>query len=267
VNPRKLGARAEALAEMSMTTDYDMRIVAPFSPSIIKATMPEAIVREINQRVDAIVEQRDEVARRDWSEHLAGVVTTEIRFTDVIHEVTEVRDFLYDVARTFAYRCENALMHYGDYERTEELASKKLEIQIKEGWINDMVAGDYNPAHFHQGCLFSSVGFLRVPPGYEEEFQADKARQTPSVACSSSTVAAPSARATCSSSSPWSATSICGRPGCSTASIRSRARACAEAWRSTCLWLERGGREDNRPKALASGRDPKFDIVIIRVEL
>jgi uncharacterized protein (TIGR02466 family) len=176
VNPRKLGA-GEALAEMSMTTDYDMRIVAPFSPSIIKATMPEAIVREINQRVDAIVERRDEVARRDWSQHLAGVVTTEIRFTDIIHEMTEVRDFLYDVARTFAYRCENALMHYGDYERTEELASKKLEIQIKEGWINDMVAGDYNPAHFHQGCLFSSVGFLRVPPSYEEEFQADKARQ------------------------------------------------------------------------------------------
>nr|WP_240903345.1 putative 2OG-Fe(II) oxygenase [Caulobacter sp. 602-2] len=40
-----------------------------------------------------------------------------------------------------------------------------------------MVAGDYNPAHFHQGCLYSSVGFLRVPPGYEAEFAADKARQ------------------------------------------------------------------------------------------
>jgi uncharacterized protein (TIGR02466 family) len=160
-----------------MTSDYDLKLVAPFSPTIIKATMPKSMVDQLNARIDEIVERKDEVAARDWSKQLAGVVSTEIRFTDVIGQMPEVTDFLYDVARTYAYRCENALMHYGDYERTEELEDKKLQIQIKEGWINDMVAGDYNPAHFHQGCLFSSVGFLRVPPGYEAEFQADKARQ------------------------------------------------------------------------------------------
>jgi hypothetical protein len=160
-----------------MSNPYDLRLVAPFSPTIIKATMPQGVVDRLNARVDDIVARRDEVAARDWSKHLAGVVTTEIRLTDVIGEMSDLSDFLYDVARTYSYRCENALLHYGDYERTEELADKKLEIQIKEGWVNDMVAGDYNPAHFHQGCLFSSVGFLRLPPDYEAEFNADKARQ------------------------------------------------------------------------------------------
>lgn len=160
-----------------MSNPYDLRLVAPFSPTIIKAAMPQSVVDRLNARVDDIVARRDEVAARDWSKHLAGVVTTEIRLTDVIGEMNDLSDFLYDVARTYSYRCENALMHYGDYERTEDLADKKLEIQIKEGWVNDMVAGDYNPAHFHQGCLFSSVGFLRVPPDYEAEFLADKARQ------------------------------------------------------------------------------------------
>lgn len=160
-----------------MTDDYDLRLVAPFSPSIIKARMPDDVVAQLNARMDEIVSRRDEAAARDWSSHLAGVVSNEIRFTDVIHEMSGLTDFLYDVARTYTYRCENVLLHFGDYERTEELSDKKLRIEIKEGWVNDMVAGDYNPAHFHQGCIFSSVGFLRVPEDYEAEFAADKARQ------------------------------------------------------------------------------------------
>ncbi|UAL12348.1 putative 2OG-Fe(II) oxygenase [Caulobacter segnis] len=160
-----------------MSNDHDLRLVAPFSPTIIKARMPQGVVQRLNARADAIVARQDEVAARDWSMHLAGAVSTEIRVTDVIGETPGLTDFLYDVARTYSYRCENALMHFSGYERTEELVDRTLRIEIKEGWINDMVAGDYNPAHFHQGCLFSSVGFLRVPDGYEQEFQADKARQ------------------------------------------------------------------------------------------
>lgn len=158
-------------------TDHDLRLVAPFSPTIIKATMSAGMVDGLNERLDAILASDGEVAVRDWSAHLAGAVSAEIRITDILLGLPELRDFLYDVARTYAYRCENALLHYANYDRTEELTDKRLEVQIKEAWVNEMVAGDYNPAHFHQGCLFSSVGFLRVPPGYEAEFQADKARQ------------------------------------------------------------------------------------------
>lgn len=160
-----------------MSNDHDLRLVAPFSPTIIKARMPDGVVQRLNARIDDIVAREDELAARDWSQHLAGVVSAEIRFTDVIRETPDFTDFLYDVARTYSYRCENALMHFSDYGRTEDLADRKLTIEIKEGWVNDMVAGDYNPAHFHQGCLYSSVGFLRVPPGYDAEFAADKARQ------------------------------------------------------------------------------------------
>jgi len=158
-------------------TDHDLRLVAPFSPTIIKATMTGTMVEALNARIDAILGQDGEAAARDWSAHLAGAVSAEIRVTDILLALPEARDFLYDVARTYAYRCDNTLLHYGHYDRTEELQDKRLEIQIKEAWVNEMVAGDYNPAHYHQGCLFSSVGFLRVPPGYEAEFQADKARQ------------------------------------------------------------------------------------------
>ncbi|MHA6724217.1 putative 2OG-Fe(II) oxygenase [Sphingomonas sp. RS2018] len=160
-----------------MSTDHNLQLVAPFSPSILKATIPPEAVATLNARADEIAGREDEVAARDWSGYLAGVVSREIRVTDVIHATPVFADFLYDIARTFTYRCENALLHFADYEETQGLRDTKLRIEIKEGWINDMLPGDYNPVHFHQGCHFSSVGFLRIPDGYDAEFAADKARQ------------------------------------------------------------------------------------------
>lgn len=160
-----------------MTTTHDLQLVAPFSPTIMKATMPAGLIEQLNQTADRIVASKDEARARDWSMHLAGAVSIEMRVTDLIRESPGLTGFLYDVARTYAYRCDNALLHFSGYDHTEELADKKLRIEIKEGWINDMAPGDYNPVHHHQGCVFSSVGFLRTPPGYEAEFKADKARQ------------------------------------------------------------------------------------------
>ncbi|GGZ44952.1 putative 2OG-Fe(II) oxygenase [Asticcacaulis endophyticus] len=165
-----------------MATDYGMQVVAPFSPLIIKATAPVSVVVGLNARVDQILSGQDERRSRDWSQHLAGNLTTEIRMTDIIRDLPDLTDFLYDVARTYTYRCENALLNYGNYSETEELKDKKLEIQIKEGWVNDMRAGDFNPVHYHQGCIYSCVLFLKIPEDYEAEFQADKHRQN-SVGC------------------------------------------------------------------------------------
>ena len=165
-----------------MTSTYDMQMIAPFSPMILKATMPPALIETLNDRVDGIVVASDDLAKRNWSRHLAGNLRTEIRMTDIIGSMPELLDFLYDVARVYTYRCENALLNYGNYAGTEELKDKKLEIQVKEGWVNDMVAGDFNPVHFHQGCIYSCVAFLRVPDDYEAEFLADKERQN-SVGC------------------------------------------------------------------------------------
>ena len=160
-----------------MPHKHNLQLVAPFSPTILKATIPSEAVTALNAHADTILASPAEATSRDWSRHLAGVVSHEIRVTDLIGAMPVFSDFLYDLARTYTYRCENALMHFTDYASTDELRDAKLRIEIKEGWINDMLAGDYNPAHFHQGCHFSSVGFLALPADYDAEFAADKARQ------------------------------------------------------------------------------------------
>ncbi len=160
-----------------MTANYDMQLVAPFSPLILKATVPPTVVADLNAKIDALPSVGNGGTDRDWSRHLAGNVQTELHLTDVVRAMPALMDFLYDTARVYTYKCENALLNYSNYTDTDELKDKRLEIVVKEGWVNDMVAGDFNPVHFHQGCLYSTVAFLKVPDGYEAEFQADKARQ------------------------------------------------------------------------------------------
>ncbi len=165
-----------------MKSNYNMQMVAPFSPLILKATAPEEIISDLNARIDKIIKDKSEADARDWSKFLAGNLASEVRLTDVIIAMPNLTDFLYDVARTYTYRCENALLNFSAYEDTIELQDKKLEIQIKEGWANDMIAGDYNPVHFHQGCIYSCVLFLRLPDEYDAEFDKGKTRQS-SVGC------------------------------------------------------------------------------------
>lgn len=160
-----------------MSVDHDLKLVAPFSPTILKATMSPDMVATLNGHADAIRSSKEQLEARDWSRHLAGVVSHEINVSDMIRATPAFSDFLFDIARVYAYRCENALLHFTDYASTDALRDTTLRIDIKEGWINDMSAGDYNPVHFHQGCHFSSVGFLALPPDYEAEFAAGKTRQ------------------------------------------------------------------------------------------
>lgn len=161
-----------------MALDYGLQLVAPFSPTILKATMPPAMVDILNGHADEILSSQEKAQARDWSRHLAGVVRHEINVTDVIKGSPATENFIFDIARLYAYRCENALLHFTDYSSTDRLRDTKLRIDIKEGWINNMVAGDYNPVHFHQGCHFSSVGFLALPPQYEAEFSDGKSQQS-----------------------------------------------------------------------------------------
>ena len=163
--------------EVAVAANYDMQVVAPFSPLIMKAILPHAVVRALNDRVDAILMDEGRAKGRDWSRHLAGNLKSEIRITDFIRSTPDLLDFLYETARVYTYKCENALLNYSNYDDTEALKDKRLEIVVKEGWVNDMVAGDFNPVHFHQGCLYSCVAFLRLPDEYEAEFRADKQNQ------------------------------------------------------------------------------------------
>lgn len=181
-----------------MPNEHNLQLVAPFSPTILRATMPPAAVEALNAHADAILASQDEAAARDWSRHLAGVVSHETRVTDLIEQMPVFSDFLYDVARTFTYRCENALIHFADYDSTDELRDTKLRIQVKEGWINDMVAGTITRSISIRVATSAASAFLRCRPVSMPNSQPTRPRRIPPAASSSSTAAARSASRTSS---------------------------------------------------------------------
>jgi len=63
---------------------------------------------------------------------------------------------------------KQTIKHYLEWNRIKEYTSR-----INSVWVNDMKAGEYNPAHVHLGDLYtglSSVMFLKIPKSYGKEW-------------------------------------------------------------------------------------------------
>ena len=67
------------------------------------------------------------------------------------------------------------MMCFQEYmNRSGSYLAKTHQLSLDNVWVNDMYAGEYNPAHFHSSknslVGLSSVLFLKVPDTYGEEY-------------------------------------------------------------------------------------------------
>jgi Putative 2OG-Fe(II) oxygenase len=150
-------------AEQIDSADGNFKFVEPFSPSLLMAKIPMPFVDSINNYLDNISQTKRE--RLDYSAKLAGVLELETSLSEFLDEESAFKKFLIGAARTYLSQAANA--HLNQSLAGDKAATVRIEIQ--DIWANDMVAGDFSPAHFHTNCQLSCVGFLRNPIGYEEE--------------------------------------------------------------------------------------------------
>ena len=67
--------------------------------------------------------------------------------------------------------------YINDEQKFYILPSQKIDLEIIACWINDMVAGEYNPPHtHHNGTGWSVVLFLQVPNFINDVKHAQKFR-------------------------------------------------------------------------------------------
>jgi hypothetical protein len=151
--------------------EYHMEPIAPFGPLILKAEMPDDVTESINQIADRLIEHNEDFGPRDWLRNLAGNIRAAIGVTDLMQNEPGVVRFLTTTARQFGSRCHN--LRPGQFIRATDDGAN-LTIAMTHAWINEMVAGDYSPLHFHAACDVSCVGFLRVPPNLAEELASEK---------------------------------------------------------------------------------------------
>jgi len=149
---------------MEKQISYDL--FTPFGPRIMRSSIPQNIVDLVNEKADSILKDDQKSNDLDYSGNLAGNVKKEVAFSlgEVKSLETVINKLVTEyIMKTVAdqFKPENTNMTY-------------------TSWVVSQYAGDFNPMHIHDSQL-SGVFFLKVPPGYEEEYRRED--HYPSVGC------------------------------------------------------------------------------------
>ena len=122
-------------------------ILKPFGPSIVKVTIPDQIIVEMNKYVDDLSKDENKMLKLDHGKYLAGNVKQEFRLDIEFMKKIRWAEFL-------GKSCQRWLLEGHD------IRIKKFDIIAS--WIVRQFKNDYNPIHYHGGDI-SGVGYLKVP--------------------------------------------------------------------------------------------------------
>ena len=130
-----------------MTQSSEFEIIKRFGPSILKVKIPKNILKELNNYVDQVVNDKEKSKKLNLGETLVGDVTQEIKLEAEIMQKTGWGNFLAQNASRWIY---------------EEVKKKITKFNILNSWIVRQFQNEYNPTHWHGGHI-SGAGFLKVP--------------------------------------------------------------------------------------------------------
>ena len=136
----------------------EIKILKPFSPSVIKVKIPEQIVNELNNYVDQTIENNKKSKELDFGKNLVGDVTQELKLDQEIMEKTGWANFLASSVNKWV---------------NIEFRKKLTKFIIKDSWVVRQFQNEYNPTHWHDGHL-SGAGFLKVPKELGQHTQSQK---------------------------------------------------------------------------------------------
>ena len=136
----------------------DLEILQPFGPSIAKVSIPEEMIKSMNNYIDKIVKDQKKSEKLDGGYKLAGNVTQEFRLEGDFMKKIKWFDFL-------AISVQNWLL--------KKTGKKIKKFDLIASWIVRQLKNEYNPVHFHGGHV-SGVGYLKVPTNMGETIQKDK---------------------------------------------------------------------------------------------
>tara|TARA_B100001287_G_scaffold74271_1_gene61693 strand:+ start:495 stop:1130 length:636 start_codon:yes stop_codon:yes gene_type:complete len=125
----------------------ELTTLKPFGPSILKAKIPEKIVKNINNYIDELIFDKKKSTTSDYGQNLAGDVTQEFLLDPQFIKQVGWLDFLGKC--TFAWI-------------KKELNQEIKKFNVTSSWVVRQYQHEYNPVHWHSGHI-SGAGFLKVP--------------------------------------------------------------------------------------------------------
>ena len=148
-----------------MSDKLKIELSSPFGPTILKAKLPEELIKDFNKDCDDIVAKKKEQV--DWSDQLAGRVKEEWH----ISKDASSKYYSWVGAVTSRYLFPSDKM----YQENKD----KLTVGIASGWYVRQFTGEFNPYHFHTGCQVSCIGYLKLPEDINEYWKEEDKDHNP----------------------------------------------------------------------------------------
>jgi len=121
--------------------------IKPFGPSIFKVSIPNPLIKVLNDYVDDVVINKKKSSELDYGNSLVGDVTQEFKLDSEFVKSCGWSKFLEVCAAKWIEL---------------ETEKKITQFKILESWIVRQFENEYNPIHWHGGHI-SGAGFLKVP--------------------------------------------------------------------------------------------------------
>ena len=136
----------------------DIQLIKIFGPSILKVSIPETILNNLNIYIDKIIADEQKSKELDIGDRLVGDVTQEFELEQKIMQETGWGQFL-----------GNCVSKWIEIETN----SKITKFKILKSWVVRQFENEYNPTHWHSGHI-SGAGFLKVPSNLGKNIQEKK---------------------------------------------------------------------------------------------
>ena len=139
--------------------------IRPFGPTVIKGKVPPFLIDLVNEKADELMKDPKLAKQWDWSQNLAGNVKQEVRLPPewIDKEGNQVAFLLGEMVKQYL----------SIPPASETLAQDKVQQMVIESmWAVSQWAGDFNPAHMHDGDL-SGVFYTKMPASIDKEREAE----------------------------------------------------------------------------------------------
>ena len=151
---------------MAEHSKHEFQAFRPFGPTIFKGSLPESLIKLLDDKATEIMENDKMSKECDHSMHLAGNVKQEVRFPPAWLISTEFAPMNTSLQMIIEKYLEHPPM-------INTVSPDKVEkIMLTSIWCVSQWAGDFNPSHVHDGDL-SGVIYLRIPPSLKKEYEKE----------------------------------------------------------------------------------------------
>ena len=136
----------------------NFKIIKRFGPSVLKVKIPKLIIKNLNEHIDEIAENKSKSNKLNYGEKLVGDVTQEFKLEKKIMKKTGWEKFI-----------KSSVKKWLEIETSRKI--KKFN--IVNSWVVRQFKNEYNPTHWHGGHI-AGAGFLKVPKNLVEHIQKKK---------------------------------------------------------------------------------------------